>query len=202
MTQLSQDLAHYAQRLAAEKPKTDEGKFLQQQCLRMIRDLHERHCPQPSEDVMNERVKEYIEYLRADKATRYSCPTNASIQGERLRIAHELEQALAAPAEGEGAVLWVNQDSFRWLKKQGGLGHIRAFSRPFDSGEHVPLYLRPQASEVPPTNLDRSLVQTLLDMANEGGVCPTPPTVMVELAQAWLMVHHDLNEDRGAEATP
>lgn len=54
-------------------------------------------------------LNEYIEYLRADKATKYSDPTNVAVQTERLRIADELEQALASLPGAAGELA-------RWLE--------------------------------------------------------------------------------------
>lgn len=69
-----------------------------------------------------------------------------------------------APEQADGgAVLWVSQTSFDWLKEGAGLGHILAFARPFDSGEHVPLY-----AAQPPKSLEVSE-----DMVERGAALST-----------------------------
>lgn len=47
--------------------------------------------------------------------------------------------ATTKQADG-GAVLWVSQGSFDWIKEIGGSGYILAFGHPFDDGKHIPLY--------------------------------------------------------------
>lgn len=66
------------------------------------------------------KLDEYLEYLRNDKAVRYSDPTNAVVQAERLRIADELEGIIRAPEptptqpERSGDV--ADAARYRWLK--------------------------------------------------------------------------------------
>lgn len=98
---------------------------------------------QPARDGVDS-LSGYVEYLREDKATKYSDPCNAAVQTERLRIADELEEIGASsppqPADGEAVCEvtvtpgWGSRDeiSVKWFPQfqQLGHGHYRLYLRP------------------------------------------------------------------------